>query len=112
MEDMTLRGLVGKKLEGFSVRERTEVYKTDDDGHKTKSLGFFKDPNLAKAFASNQADAAWHKTEKAFLLTDGTTAFLIGNSVKLVDDEKEKIVIQEAAKKKLTPEERKVLGLG
>ena len=110
MSEMTFKELAGKRLSKFSIEERTEVYKTDLDGRKTKSLGFFKDPRVAKAFASNQVDAAWHGTDQAFLLTDGISAYLIGEKVELVDDEKERLAAQEAAKKKLSPEERKLLG--
>lgn len=103
--------LVGKSLDGFTVQEYTEVYMTDNDGRISKSLDHFKDESIAKAFAGHQPDAAWHKTRKVLLLTDGKVAFVLGERVTLVDNEKMALEVKEAALKKLTPEERKVLGI-
>jgi len=108
----TLKDLAGKKLEGFTVEQYTEVYKTDVEGRgKEKSLGYFRDEDIAKAIAGKQTDAAWHKTEKAFLLTNGKIAFLLGEAVKLVDNEASALEARQAALAKLTPEERKLLDL-
>ena len=96
-------------LEGFIIQELTEVYKTDDDGRKSKSLGFFRDENLAKAFAGNQIDAPWHKTEKALVLTDGEVGFLIGDSVTLLDDEKAALETRKKILSKLSKEDREFL---
>ncbi len=111
-EASPLAKMVGKKLDGFTVQLYTEVYKTDVEGRaKVKSLGYFKDESVAKAFVMHQTDAAWHETKPAFLLTDGQAAFLIGEAVTLVDDERATLEIRNAALKKLSPAERKVLGL-
>jgi hypothetical protein len=112
----TAKSLIGKKLDGFTIQEYTEVYKTvyktDVEGRgKEKSLGYFKDNAIAEAFAGKQTDAAWHKTEKVFLLTNGTVGFLLGNSVKLIDDEKASLEIKQSALAKLSSAERKILGL-
>jgi len=107
----TAKELVGQKLNEFAVVEYTEVYKTNDDGFKSKSLGFFKDADVAKAFAGNQTDAAWHKTETVLLLTNGKVGFLLGDSVELLDDEKATLEIKKSAMAKLSPSERKVLGI-
>jgi hypothetical protein len=69
--------LVGADLDKFKVQEYTEVYKTDFDGRKTKSLGYFKDNSVAEAFSGKQTYSAWHKTAKVLLLTDGKVAYLV-----------------------------------
>lgn len=109
---LTAKSLIGKKLDEFTIQEYTEVYKTDVEGRgKEKSLGYFKDDGIAKAFAGNQIDSAWHKTVRVLLLTDGKVGFLLGDSVKLLDDEKASLEIKQSALAKLSPEERKVLGI-
>jgi len=108
---MDAKELLGKSLSGFAVQELTEVFKVDEDGRKKKSLGFFHDESIAKAFAGNQADANWHRTEKVLVLTDGKEGFVIGGGVTLLDDEKAALEIKEAAIAKLSEAERKVLGL-
>lgn len=91
----------------------TEVYRVDDGGRKSKSLGFFKDPNIATAFAGVQTDANWHNTGQALVLTDGTIGYVITQQepVKLFDDEAEALEIKKKAIDKLSPVERKLLGL-
>ncbi len=64
MAELTLLMLADKGLEGFTIQEMTEVFKVNEDGGKTKSLGFFRNENIAKAFAKHQADADWHQTGK------------------------------------------------
>ena len=108
---MELKDLIGKSLSGFTVEKRTEVYRTNEDGRKNKSLGFFRDENIAMAFAGIQKDANWHKTAAALILTDGKDGFLLGESVALLNDEKGLLEVRERVKEKLTPEERRVLGI-
>ena len=103
--------LLGKHLSSFSIEEYTEVYMVNTDGRKTKSHGFFKDENTAKAFAQNQTDADYFRTEKTFILADGKIGFALGESVTLVDDEQIALDMKEKALQKLSPEERKILGL-
>ena len=50
-EQAKIQELVGKDLSGFVVVEMTEVYRVDDDGRKTRSIGYFRHANIAKAFA-------------------------------------------------------------
>lgn len=106
-----IKELVGKDLKGFNIVEMTEVYRVDDDG-QSSSLGFFKDPNTAAAFAGVQTDASWHKTGQALVLTDGTVGYVITQqeSVKLFDDEAEALEIKKKAITKLSSAERKLLG--
>ncbi|USN94507.1 MAG: hypothetical protein H6791_01955 [Candidatus Nomurabacteria bacterium] len=107
-----IKELVGKDLRDFKIVEMTEVYRVDDDGLKSSSLGFFKDPNIASAFAGVQKNASWHKTGQALVLTDGTIGYVIEdqNPVKLFDDEAEALDIKKKAVAKFSPEERKLLG--
>ncbi len=46
-----INSLVGQDLSGFKVLVMTEVFKVDDDGRRSKSIGYFKDVNIAQAFA-------------------------------------------------------------
>ena len=108
---MQLEDLIGKNLDGFSVQIYTEVYRVDEDGRKTDSLGFFKNSTIAKAFAGGQVDAPWHRTEQEFILTNGEIGFLLGDQVELLDDEKAALEIKEKALAKLTLEEVELLRL-
>ena len=108
---MELKELVGKSLENFTIQEFTEVYKTNDDGRKESSLGFFRNETVAKAFAQQQTDAAWHRTDKQLVLTDGKVGFLMGKPITILDDEEATLKIREKAIAKLSEEERRVLGL-
>jgi len=107
-----IRGLVGKDLKGFKIVEMTEVYRVDEDGLKSSSLGFFKDPNTATAFAGVQTNASSHKTIQVLVLTDGTVGYVIMHQdpVKLFDDETEAHEIKKKALAKLSPAERELLG--
>lgn len=106
-----LENLIGEKMAEFSVEKFTEVYKTNDDGRKVKSLGFFRDENIAKAFAGIQTDASWHETNNVLVLTDGKVGFLLGESIVILDDEQASLDIKQKALSKLSEAERKVLGV-
>jgi Xaa-Pro aminopeptidase len=108
-----LRDLVGKDLSGWKIVEMTEVYSVDEDGRKGKSLGYFRDPTVAEAFAGD-ADSNWHKTALArVLLNDkGETGFLFSENqdpVKLFKDEEEVARLRQAAIAKLSSAERTLL---
>ena len=107
-----IKELVGKDLKDFKIVEMTEVYLVDDDGRKYISLGFFKNPNTAAAFAEVQTDASYHKTGSALVLTDGTVGYVLTQQepVKLFDDEAEALEIKKKTVAKLSPAERKLLG--
>lgn len=109
---MQLTDLLEKSLEGFTVQELTEVYELDVEGRqKIKSIGFFRDENVAKAFAQNQTDANYHRTQKVIVLTNGEIGFVIGEPVILLNDEKAALEVREKALAKLSPEERRLLKL-
>ena len=107
-----IKELVGTDLKGFSIVEMTEVYRVNDDGRKSVSLGFFQNSDIAAAFAGVQSDANWHKTWTAMVLTDGTVGYVIsdGVSVKLFDDKTEAVEIKKKALAKLSPAERALFG--
>jgi hypothetical protein len=108
---MKLTELLGKKLEGFSVEQFTEVFMVDCDGRKSKSLGFFHNETIANAFAGNQKDANWHKVRNVLVLTDGINGFIVGEPIEILNDEQTTLEIREKAKAKLSDAERKILGI-
>lgn len=109
-----LSGLAKKSLlqEGFFVEELVEVYRTDVDGRRSSSVGFFRDENLAKAFAQNQNDSSYHKTERKVVLTDGHSIFRLElEYAPIFDSTQAALEIREKALAKLTAEERQLLNL-
>ncbi|HEY1041308.1 MAG TPA: hypothetical protein VGE63_01125 [Candidatus Paceibacterota bacterium] len=91
----------------------TEVYRTNEEGMATQTIGVFKNPTVAAAFAGNQSDSNYIKTNQVLVLTDGTTCYLFKDvrSVKLFNDEDEALAAKEKALAKLSPEDRALLGL-
>lgn len=110
---MELREMIGKDLAGYSVEALHEVFRVNDDGKRTESVGYFRSEDIANAFAGNQRDASWYKVRKAFLLTNGSTdGFLLsGEPVTLFNDEEAALAIRAAAIAKLSPAEQRVLKL-
>ena len=110
--EFILASLKGGSLDatGYYIAEFSEVYRVDEDGRRSKSLGFFKDEDIAKAYAQNQTDAFLHKTEKRYVLTNGKTGFVIGEAIEIFGDEKATLEIRNKALAKLSDEEKKVLG--
>jgi len=115
LEELVGQELVGQKptKEGlFFVEELVEVYRVNEDGRKSSSVGFFRDENIAKAFCQNQTDASWHRTNKIIALTNGEAVFqLKAEDAPFFDSDKVKLEIREKALAKLSPEERRLLGL-
>ena len=110
----SLQGLVGRNLDGFKIVEMTEVFRVDNDGNWEKSLGFFKNQDIAVVFAGAQTDANWHKTRQVLVLTDGTVGFAIEQQepVKLFNDEEEALKLRQGILNKLTLAERGIMGFG
>lgn len=108
-----IKELIDKDLKGFTVCVMFEVYKTNDDGLKTKSIGFFKNANIAEMFAGVQVDKNWHKTKSTLVLTNGIVGYEMNQPkpIKLFDDEAEALKLREIALSKLSPGERSLLGL-
>lgn len=109
----TISKILGKDLAGFKVVMMTEAFDVNDDGRKTKSIGYFKDRDSAKAFIGPRATNSHKRVEDVFVLTDGKVGLVVNNNenVTLIDDEAAMLEIRQKAVAKLTPEERKVLGL-
>jgi hypothetical protein len=128
---MEIEKLCGKSLDGFSIRELTEVFMADRDGRRlsTCPADFFQDSNVAEAFAKDLTRAqntgsphlpkpsdpsaySNYLTRKVFALTNGEVGFLIGDCVaELLGSEQAALKIKKVALSKLTPAERKVLGV-
>lgn len=109
-----LKQLVGKDLVGFQILLMAEAYRTNDDGRKTKSIGFFKDPAVAQAFIGMQNDSAWIRVAVVYVLTNGKVGYVIDGmqeKVKLFDDEQEAARLRQQILGKLTPEQRALLGV-
>jgi hypothetical protein len=83
------------------------------DGVFSKTLAYFKDESIARAFADSQKDKTYTKTRPVIVLTDGITAFLIDEkiSVTYMDEDEEKLRLKNEALKKLSPEQRELLDL-
>lgn len=107
-----LQEWVGKDLSGFRIVEMTEVYKTNDDGRKIKSFGFFTDPRVATVFADTQTDANRHNTGPALILTNGTVGYVLTDSLPVTLFEEGAVIplLKERILTKLTPAERMILG--
>ena len=109
---LKISDFTGKDISDFKIILAIEVYKTNEDGRKTASVGFFKSYDVAVAFIGVQVDSSFHKTEQVFLLTNGTAGFVIdfNREVKLFNDEEEKIKIRKQVIAKLSKSERAILG--
>lgn len=109
-----LADLVGAELTNFKVLQMTEVYQTNEDGRMVSSVGFFKNENIAKAFARVQIDANYYETRSSYVLTNGLVGYVINGfvePVKLFDDEKEMVEIRKKILSKLSSEEQHILGI-
>lgn len=114
MATANISELINKDLNGFTIIKMTEVYLVDEDGRMYDSLGYFRNQDVAEAFAESQKDADRHKTRQALVLTNGIIGYTIEDqtSVSLFDDDAEKKKIRDEAVAKLGTATRKVLGLG
>lgn len=105
--------LIGKPLDDFRLVVMTEVYRTNEDGHFTKSEGCFGNEVLAKAYASGLTDPTYTSLRSVIVLTNGKVGYpIIDKEVQLVSSELAREAVLMGALAKLTPEEIQVLGLG
>lgn len=113
MNHKELVAQLGTNLSGCNLEQLTEVYKVDDDGRKSKTIGHFRDPVVAQAFTQQQADSFSFKTREvsALVCSDNIVGFIVGEQITLVNDERTALEVRANALRKLTPEEQKVLGL-
>lgn len=111
MNTENVMNFIGRDLSSFKIKEMTEVYNTDYDGRPTTSVGFFEDPEIAKAFSERLKDN-FHGTRNALVLTDGNVGFIVDvKEVNLFDDEVEALRIREEIISELSSAERKIMGL-
>jgi hypothetical protein len=114
MEIGKINDLIGKDLSYFKIEEIVEVYGVDEDGLNPNSIGCFRNPTIASAFAGPQNSSNQIKTRKRLVLSDGITAYGL-NSIeikKFFNDEEEALRLKNEALEKLSPEQRTLLGLG
>ncbi len=78
-----MQEIIGKKLDGFTVEEYVEVYKTNFDGSKAKSLAFRKSEEEAEEVINKQVASQWFKTRRVLILTNGKIGFLLGEKIDL-----------------------------
>lgn len=100
-----------RDLEGFRIKEMTEVYLACD-GKKIESFGFFESHNIAKIFIDNHSEKIHCRTAVALVLTNGGFGYIINNDPSVyifsdVDIEN----LRDGVTKKLTIEEQKFLGI-
>jgi len=113
---MQLMDLVGRDLAGFKIEKLTEVLKTNEDGRTVKSIGFFRDEDVARGFAAYQSNPLRCGRQNVFVLTNGkeglgSVLFLVGSRVTLLDDEKAALEILKHTMARLSSEEKAILGL-
>lgn len=111
---MKLSELVGMKLESYEIVKMTEVFRINDDGRRMSAIGYFTSPHIAEVFAGTQSGGTnYNQTREVLVLTDGHIAFLVTDDfqIEVFQDEKEILRLKEVALSKLTPAERKLLGL-
>ena len=101
---------VNQSLDGFSMQEWTEVYKTDTGEKKVGTVGLLKNEDVAEAFAEQQADPQFCGTRKVFVLTNGEVAFEIHGSIEVLDEKQTRAEIRKNAISKLSEAQRRVIG--
>ena len=106
---------VGKPLTEFAIRKMIEVFGCNEDGNRTKSIGYFKNPTVAAAFAGQESGKTFIscRTRECYVLTNGAIGFLLAENepVNLYNDETEALRIREEILSKLDPKDRAILGL-
>ena len=108
---VNVKDWVGKPLTKFKIIEMTEVYITYEEGDRFQSIGYFKNPTIAQAFADQQDDPERHRVMTRYVLTNGTIGFpLTEDEVNLMSDEDETVKIRKRAIANLSEPERAILG--
>lgn len=108
---MNLSQIAEKGLDGFSIQQVTEVYATDSDGRKARTITYIRDEKLAKAFAQQQKDPGFTKTERVWVLTIGDTGYIVRESQINLEKSEADLAkkVRDTALAKLTAEERDML---
>ncbi len=108
-----LADLAGNSLDSFRMEEMTEVYSVNEDGRKTKVIGYFKHAYIAEAFATSQSGGSgYNRTREVLVITSDTLTYLVEDQepLELFNDEEEALRLKQLALMKLTPAEQKLLG--
>ncbi len=108
-----LSELIGKDLRSFKLETLHEVWSTDELGLRSKAIGAFRNETVARAFAGNEK-GSWGAASvyPVTVLTDGINTFAIEDRViNVFNDEAEATKLRQAAIEKLSPADRKILGL-
>lgn len=108
-----LRALVGTELTGFRIEILAEVYRTNEEGQRTESLGYTRDPVIARMYASQQKRPFFVEvTTDVLVLTDGKVAYrLPKEGIQVLDEDHILENSRERALAKLTLADRTILGL-
>jgi hypothetical protein len=108
---MKVNQLVGQNLKDFKIVRMSEVYRTDDNGIKSSTVGFFKDSDVAEAYIENQKDSVFYKLGPTLILTDGAVGFVLRDHehVTLMDDKAEAAKILADIEAKMPRAHRKLL---
>ncbi len=107
-----MKNLVGQ-LQGFEIKEFFEVFSVDEQGLSPKTIGYFKDSKVAKAFAGE--DNQSRRSYPVYILTNGTIHILLPNeemkNPKFFNDEEETLRLKNLALEKLSQADKDLLGL-
>jgi hypothetical protein len=108
-----LSDLIGKNLSSFKLETLHEVWSANEQGIPTNAIGAFKSETVAQAFAGNKTDSWGTQVLPVIVLTDGTNTFAIEKNrvVNVFDDEAEATKLRQVAIEKLSPADRKILGV-
>lgn len=112
MEIGKINDLIDKDLSNFKIEEMVEVYHVSEDGFFAHSIGHFKNPTIASAYAGPQNNSNQTKIRKCLVLTDGITVYSLKSEdiVKIFNDEEEALRLKEEALGQLSSEQRILLG--
>ncbi|MDP2693083.1 MAG: hypothetical protein Q8O88_05600 [bacterium] len=111
-EDDPVREFVGRDLVGFRIEELSEVFRVNEDGFRVITIGYFRDNNTAEAFIQTHTLSNYLRMQGVLvLINDNQTAFLLGESVKVVSDREILAEIRARIIARLPPEQLKILGL-
>jgi hypothetical protein len=114
MVELSGKGLIGEDLRNWRVETWFELRLSTDENGGYEVAGYFRDKDLANATGKGKS---WYggdgKVEEVLVLTnDGAFGFVVGDDrIYLSDQNALKATAVEKAKAKLTPEERKLLGI-
>jgi hypothetical protein len=111
LHTLPAEGIANCDLKDFKIIRMLEISETNDDGNVTKSLGL--SANLDKEFAEAFTGGGHHRADEVFALTDGKIGYVIsrGEATGVVTPEEVMAKIRANAAAKLSPVERKALGL-